>query len=227
MKKILLLVVLMSCLPLAAYAAPTYGTKMPHQMQVYGGVQSHTIFNRKLENDDGKIRSQQEFALLSLGLFDWLSLDLKGGAGNLDTVSGPQGDVNYNTFLAGGYGFRLRLYDDELNKAVFGFQHISVHPFSKMVDNIKHKVVLDDWQFSLLASHDFKVITPYIGTRFGWMNQILWTNGGNRKLDKSDMGHSVGLIVGSDIPLCKHVWINVEGQFFDATAVAGSLNFSF
>lgn len=227
MKKIFATLTLVFLVPSLSFAAPCYGTRMPHQFQIYGGVQSYSILNRKLEGDYGKIHSQQEFALLSLGVFDWLSLDLKGGAGNLDTVSGPQGDINYNTFLAGGYGFRLRLYDNELNKVVFGFQHISVHPFAKMVNNNKNKVVLDDWQFSLLGSHDFKIVTPYIGTRFGWMNQIHWTNGGNRKLEKSDLGRSVGLIAGLDIPVSKKVWVNVEGQFLDATAVAGSINFSF
>ena len=37
---------------------------------------------------------------------------------------------------------------------VLGFQHISIHPHKSHQNGIKRKAVLDDWQFSLLASRD-------------------------------------------------------------------------
>jgi hypothetical protein len=209
-----------------SYAAPTYGTRMPKQKQIYGGLQSYSVLNHHLEDNYGKISSQQEFALISIGVFDWMSLDFKGGAGNIDSRPKVGPDINYNTFLGGGYGLRFKFYDDEHTKAVFGFQHISIHPWSKSVNGIKNKAVLDDWQFSLLASHDLWNMSPYVGTRFAWMNQIHWMNG-TRKLEKSDLGRSVGLVVGTDIPLSSRTWLNVEGQFFDTPSVAGSINFSF
>ena len=109
---------------------------------------------------------------------------------------------------------------------IFGFQHISIHPYTVSVGASKNKAVLDDWQFSFLVSHDIFNITPYVGTRWSWMNQIHWVDT-VRKLQKSDLGQGVGLIVGVDIPLSKKTWFNVEGQFFDATAVSGSINFAF
>ena len=122
--------------------------------------------------------------------------------------------------------FRLKLYEHDHSKMVFGFEHISIHPHTVSIGASKHKAVLDDWQFSFLTSYDLGVITPYLGTRWSWMNQIHWTDT-VRKLEKSDLGRSTGLIVGTDIPLTQRVWLNVEGQFLDATAVAGSINLSF
>ncbi|MBI5023742.1 MAG: hypothetical protein HZC18_01940 [Candidatus Omnitrophica bacterium] len=199
---------------------------MPEQKQFFGGFQTYTVFNRTLENDYGKMHSLQDFALLSYGIFDWLSLDLKGGEGNIRQRSEVGPDINYHTFLGGGYGVRLRLYDSEKTKMIFGFQHISIHPHTASIGASKNKAVLDDWQFSFLASHDIFKITPYIGTRWSWMNQIHWIDD-VRKLEKSDLGKSVGLLVGTNIPLSKEIWVNVEGQFFDATAVTGSINHAF
>jgi hypothetical protein len=212
-------------IPALSFAAPTYGPQMPSQQHFFAGLQTYDVMKRTLEGDYGKMHSLQDFFLISYGVFDWLSLDLKGGLGNVrQRAAGP--DINYPTFLGGGYGFRLRLYDHERTKIVFGFQHISVHPYTVSIGGSKNKVVLDDWQFPLLVSHEFFNLRPYIGARWSWMNQIHWTND-VRKLEKSQPGKSVGLIAGTDIPLNKRVWFNIEGQFYDATAVTGSVNFSF
>ncbi len=226
MRKTLLCLLFCFSVPVLAHAAPCYGTKMPKQKQFFGGLQTYTVFNRDLENNYGKMHSLQDFFLISYGVFDWLSLDLKGGGGNIRQRAGTGPDINYHTFLGGGYGVRLKLYDHDDTKAVFGFQHISIHPHTVSIGASKHKAVWDDWQFSALISHDIFHVTPYIGTRWSWMNQIHWTDG-VRKLEKSDLGKSVGLIVGTDIPLTKKTWVNVEGQFFDAAAVSGSINFAF
>jgi len=226
MKKILLCLVLFFCISNASHAAPSYGTRMPAQKQFFGGLQTYSVFDRKLENDYGNMHSLQDFFLISYGVFDWLSLDLKGGLGNIRQRKGAGPDINYPTYLGGGYGFRLKLYDRNHTKMTLGFQHISIHPHTVSIGASKHKAVLDDWQFPFLISHDIFNVTPYIGVRWSWMNQIHWVDDA-RKLEKSDLGRSVGLIVGTDIPLSKRVWVNVEGQFFDATAVTGSINFVF
>ncbi len=212
------------CMATLSYAAPTLGPAMPRQKEVFMGVQDYSVFNRTLEEQYGKMRSQQEFALFSYGVLDWLSLDLKGGAGSVRQRGGPVGNIKYTTYLAGGYGFRLKFYDAHNSKLIGGFQHISVHPYDyKSFHGSKNKVVLDDWQFPLLLAHDFTCVRPYVGVRWSWMNQIHWKDD-VRKLEKSK---GTGLIVGTDIPLSKRVWINLEGQFFDTTAASGSLNFSF
>ncbi len=226
MHRIILGIILALSLTSPLSAAPCYGTKMPGQKKIFLGLQNHTILKRYLQDDYGKLRSSQYFLLLSYGLFDWLSLDLKGGVGNIKQHPVGSDEIDYPTYLGGGYGLRVKLYDAEDLKMVFGFQHISVHPDTVFLGAVKHKGVLDDWQFSLLASYGFKGITPYLGTKWSRADYIHWVDG-ERKLEKSDLTKSIGLVIGSDFTLTKNTWLNLEGQFFDGEAIAFSINYSF
>ena len=226
MRNILLCLLICLCLVSASYAAPCYGTKMPPEKIFFLGLQTYSLLQRTLEQDHGKVRSLQNFFLISYGIFDWLSLDLKGGAGNIKQHPEADNNINYHTYLGGGYGLRARLYAKDKTKMVLGFQHISIHPRTASVDASKYKAVLDDWQYSFLVSYDFLKITPYIGTRWSRMDKITWRDG-TRKLEKSDLNKSIGLIIGTDMPISKKLWFNLEAQFLDVTAIAGSLNFAF
>jgi hypothetical protein len=208
------------------YAAPCYGTRMPQKKTIFLGLGQHTIFKRYLANQNGKFRSSQEFLLLSYGLYDWLSIDLKGGAGLIKQHPVESDELDYTTFMGGGYGLRVRLWERDKAKAVFGFQHISIHPRTIEVEDVKHKAVLDDWQFSLLTSYEFKRLTPYLGTKWSRADYIHWRNG-ERKRIKSDLTRSLGLVAGLDIPITEMAWINLEGQFLDGEACAFSLNLKF
>jgi hypothetical protein len=213
-------------LPYFCYAAPCYGTKMPKRGEFFGGFQTYSIFKRYLEDDYGKVRSMQNFFMLSYGVFDWFAIDLKGGAGNIKQRPLTGSEIDYSYSFNGGYGLRLRLYDAHKIKAVFGFQHISVHPKHTYAAGVKQRAVLDDWQTSALVSYDLSFVTPYIGTRWSRIDYIHW-QGEQRKRKMSDLGKSWGLIFGFDIPLQQKIWINVEGQFFDSEALAASVNFKF
>lgn len=199
---------------------------MPEKNQFFIGGQTYSVLKRYLIHDYGKMRSLQHFLLISYGLTDWFSVDLKGGAGYIKQHPGSQDEIDYPTYVGGGYGFRIKAFDKNKTKVIFGFQHISIHPYSIEVNNVKHKAVLDDWQWSLLASYEFPLCTPYLGTRWSRMDYIHWTDD-VRKLKKSDVTKSVGAIIGVDIPLGEKFWINLEGQFVDAEAVAASINFRF
>jgi len=214
------------CLLNFSYAAPCYGTKMPERKELVAGLQSYAIFDRDLEEDFGSLRSMQDFFMLSYGIFDWLSLDLKAGSGNIKQRSPSAEKLDYTYNFAGGYGFRLRLYDAHKIKAVFGFQHISVHPKRTYVAGVKQKAVLDDWQVSALASYDLGMVIPYIGARWSRVDYIHW-NGQQRKRRMSDPNKSWGLIAGLDIPIYEKIWINLEGSFLDSQAFATSINFKF
>ncbi|MCX5709439.1 MAG: hypothetical protein NT088_01745 [Candidatus Omnitrophica bacterium] len=209
-----------------AEAAPCYGTKMPEKNKFFAGLQNYSIYKRDLKDDNGKLRSLQDFVTVSYGVFDWLSIDLKGGAGDIKQHPENSGEMRYNTGFAGGYGFRVRLLDKNRIKSVFGFQHISVHPASRESAGVKNQAILDDWQASLLASYKFDFATPYIGTRWSRVDYIHKVNG-DRKRVMSDLGKSVGLIVGIDVPLNKKIWLNLEGSFFDSSALAFGLNYAF
>lgn len=226
LKRLALLITLSFCFYLTALAAPCYGTKMPEQGRFFWGFETHNIFKRDLESDYGSLRSTQNFFQFSYGIRNWLSLDLKGGAGNIKQHPLSSDEVDYTSSFAGGYGLRLKFYEREKIRAVFGFQHISVHPRSIQLGEAEHKSVLDDWQISLLASYDFSKITPYFGAKFSRVDYIHWIEE-DRERRMSDLTKSAGLVLGLDINFTEKTWINLEGQFIDGQALAVSFNFKF
>jgi len=207
-------------------AAPCYGTKMPKKHEFFVGFESHSLFKRYLEEDYGKLRSQQQFYMISWGVTDWFSIDAKAGGGNIKQHPVGSDEVDYPSGFAGGYGLRVRLLERGNWKSVFGFQHISVHPKSVHLEGVKNTAILDDWQTSLLVSYDFTKVTPYLGTRWSRVDYIHKVNG-QRQRRMSDFTKDIGLIFGFDIPLSEKVWLNLEGQFLDSEAFAGSVNYSF
>lgn len=226
MRIILFVLILLVYIPSQSYSAPCYGTKMPESKGIFAGFQTHNIFKRYLYNENGKLRSLQHFFLFSYGVNDRFTLDFKGGAGYIKQHPVGSDEVDYSSGFDGGYGFRLKLYDKSPYRMVFGFQHISVHPKKITLLGQKNKAVLDDWQFSLLASYDLSKLTPYLGTRWSRVDYIHWI-GEDRKRKKSDLTKSVGLIAGMDIPINEKMWFNLEGQVFDSEALSFSVNFKF
>lgn len=207
-------------------ATQCYGTKMPERNKFFAGFESYSVFKRYQESDLGKLRSQQQFFTLSYGAFDWWSIDLKAGAGNIKQHAPGTEEISYASSFAGGYGLRFRLLEAERFKAVFGFHHISVHPKNKHVGSQKNKAILDDWQVSALASYDFGKISPYLGTRWSRLDYIHW-QGSTRKRVMSDLTKDIGLIAGFNLYLNDRLWLNLEGQAFDSEACSVSLNYSF
>jgi len=210
----------------SVYSAPGYGTKMPKAKQYFAGVQTHMIFDRELEAEYGSLRSNQHFLQVSYGVFDWLTIDLKGGAGNLKQHPVASDEVDYASGFSGGYGLRLRLYADQKKSLVFGFHHISVHPRYLHLNGVKNKAILDDWQVSLVGSYGFSKFTPYLGAKWSRVDYIHWVDD-QRKRRMSDLTEDLGLILGLDIPLTDRTWFNLEGQLFDGQALATSFNISF
>jgi len=208
------------------YAAPCYGTKMPLKNKFFMGLQTHSIFKRYLEDEFGKVRSTQHFLLLSYGVFDWLSVDLKGGTGDIKQHPVGSDEVDYASSFVGGYGLRIKFLNQERIKGVLGFQHISVHPKSSRLGGTRHRAILDDWQWSMLGSCDFKKITPYLGTKWSRVDYIHKIEE-DRKRRMSDLTKDIGLVAGFDLPITERVWLNLEGQWFDGEAMAVSVNYSF
>lgn len=226
MQKLLLTSFFIFCCVANVSAAPCYGTKLPERNNFFAKVESYSIFKRYLGDGYGKLRSQQQFYGMSYGVFDWLSIDLKAGAGNINQYPVNSDAVSYSASFAGGYGVRVKCFDKNNLRAVVGFQHISVHPQSTHVQDVKNKAILDDWQWSILGSYSFKRVTPYLGTRWSRVDYIHWI-GDSRKRRMSDRTKCIGLIWGFDIPLTEKFWLNLEGSALDSDAFAGSINYSF
>lgn len=226
MKRFSLFIVLLFCFHSNLLAAPCYGTKMPKEGRFFSGFETHTIFKRNLEADYGELRSTQHFFQFSYGMWDWLSLDLKGGAGYIKQHPLGSDEVDYTSSFAGGYGIRVKFCDWQRIRMVFGFQHISVHPKTVRLGDLKQRSVLDDWQVSLLASYDFSKLTPYLGAKLSRVDYIHWIEE-DRERRMSDLTKSLGLVCGLDINLTEKTWLNLEGQFIDGQALACSFNFKF
>jgi len=227
MIRLLAVIILTFCLFFSySYAAPCYGTKMPQRGKFFARAQTHIIFKRYLEQNYGTLKSTQHFFGISWGPYDWLSIDLKAGAGNIKQHPIGSDEIDYSSSFAGGYGLRLRLYHKEKIKAVFGFQHISIHPKSVRLNGVKNRAVLDDWQVSLLGSYDFSKITPYAGLKWSRVDYIHWV-GGKRERRMSDLDKTLGLVFGFDLSLTPKTWLNVEGKFLNSEALTFGFNWAF
>lgn len=210
------------------YTAPCYGTRMPEKDQWVMGFQTYSLLNRHLEAEYGEVRSFQNFYLLTYGLREWFSVDLKCGTGNIKQRPRNTSEMDYTTAFAGGYGFRVKLYENEDKgmKAVCGFQHISVHPRGIEIEGVEHRSILDDWQASFLLSKKLGRITPYAGTKLSRVDYIHWV-GQDRKRRMSDLTRSWGAVAGADIPLNDRTYVNIEGHAFDEEAFALSVIYEF
>lgn len=222
----LICVLLSSVLAPASYAAPCYGTVMPAKHKGFVGAQTHVINKRYLEGESGHVRSAQHFFLLSFGLYDWLSIDLKGGAGFIKQHPPGSDELDYPSDFAGGYGFRLRFFNQAKTRMVFGFQHISVHPERIHLGDVKHTAILDDWQVSWLGSYGLGSMTPYLGVKLSRLDYIHWREE-DRKRTMSDLTKALGMVAGLDIPLTKRMRLNLEVQAVDTEAMSISLNVAF
>lgn len=226
MRRILVCCFVISCISSLCYAAPIYGPRMPGKGKLHIGGQTHSVLEKELEGENGEMTSLQHFLQFSYGVTDWLSLDLKGGAGSIRQKPDVGDEIAYPAYMAGGYGFRIKLYDKDKITAVCGFQHISVHPYSIWFGNDKYKAVLDDWQWSALVAYEFPYITPYLGVNGARMDYIYWVNDDRNRV-KSQENKPVGLVVGANISVDERIWLNVEGHFLDAEAITASVNYQF
>lgn len=210
-----------------SYAAPSWGTHMPGREKWIWGVEGSFIVDKNLDNDEGGANGNRYFLTASYGIFSWISLDGKIGAGGVDWDRNRGDNLNYSTNFAGGYGFRIKGYENEKYgiKSAVGFQHISVHPDAKNQGGDKNEAIMDEWQGSLVVSKTIADIVPYIGARYGSLDFIKRTNEVDRKRIKSEKNY--GVIVGLDWWLDKSTRLNFEGTFLDGEELSFGLSRAF
>jgi len=210
------------------WAAPSGGTRFPPKAKIEMGYEYNAMFERPLRRSFGTLKTQDNFYTLSLGIFDWLSLDGKIGLGDVTQRSGKLPALEYGTGFAGGYGFRIRVFKNEQwgLRAILGGQHICVHPQVKHIDTDRYEAILDDWQGSALIAKDFKSGTVYAGIS-GSDCQIIYRLNNSRKKRVSSDSY-VGLITGAELYLFDgKARFNIEGRFFSETALSTSVSWLF
>lgn len=212
-----------------AYPAPSNGAKLPPKGQSEIGCEYNLMQMRPLRRSYGEVRTEDYFLTFSFGIFDWLSLDGKLGTGDLRQKGGihfPK--IEYNTGFAGGYGFRIKGWEDKTQRlsAIFGFQHISVHPRDKYEDADKYEIFLDDWQLSALLAKDFAHFSAYTGIKTSDCQMVYKINELNKKRRYSKQ--HIGIVTGVSFDLFEQkTRLTLEGRFIDETAFSFNLAYLF
>lgn len=210
-----------------SYAAPCYGTHMPKEKKWISGLQGDFLVDRNLKDGQGGTSGNRYFLTCSYSVTNWICFDGKIGAGDVGWRNSDPGNLNYNTGFAGGYGFRIKGYENkELGiKTIAGFQHISVHPSTESPRNDEHRVIIDDWQGSALISKDLGDFMPYLGARYGTVDYIKWVNEHDRKRIKSEK--VFGAIIGMDYLIRKDIRLNIEADFIDGEEISVGISRDF
>ncbi|MEW6170478.1 MAG: hypothetical protein AB1472_02825 [Candidatus Omnitrophota bacterium] len=209
------------------WATPSYGTDMPKKHGFFTGLEYNIIVERDLKNNNGRIKNSDKFLMLSYGIFDWLSIDLKAGAGSVTYKDSAVGDLKFRNNFAGAYGFRIKLFEskNKFLKITTAFQHISVHPKGASTPAGKYTIIVDEWFGSTLASIKLNKFVPYFGFKAGTYDVIRWIDDSNRKRFKSE--DNLGLIVGFDYWLTDKLKLNFEHHFIDEIAGSFSVGINF
>ena len=211
------------------YASPSFhGTYMPKEKAWHIGYESTTIFNRDLESGFGKFRTTMNLIDFVWGVKDWICIDWSLGWGNAKLNPYNHEEIDYDSAFAGRYGFRIKLFEKEGNpfKLVTGFQHYCVHPRGEVINGVKRRVILDDWQGSIVGSYDLTdSFSPYTGIAFSEGDVIEWY-GDDRKRRQSENKKAFGLILGLNYFLDDKWSLNLEGKFFDEQAVSFGINYA-
>ncbi len=230
-----ILILLSLCIPallnpaVESSAAPSNGTRFPLKHKVELGYEYNMMFERQMDRQYGDLSSQNHFYTVSFGVFDWLSLDGKIGIGDVTQKNSDHlPRLEYNTGFAGGYGLRLRVFEYKRYgiRAIAGFQHISVHPQDRSIDDDKYESFLDDWQVSGLVAKDFKFLTLYAGLKGSDCEIVYKLNKHDKKRRFSE--YHIGLASGAEIYLFDNkARFSIEGRFFDETALSASASYLF
>ncbi len=200
-------------------SAPTCGTIMPQSRKFQYGAAVNSIFKYKMNNsvDRVNVKSNQVFFTLSYGIFDRLCFDGKIGTGDIRGDKTSNINLDYNASWGGGYGFRVKAYEDEIKKIkiIYGVHHISIHPSSEEVNSVKYKSILDDNQIDAIISKEYDFGIPYIGCKVS-KSRLL-----RRDNSESSSMHSkvkAGLVLGYDVKTNEDTYLNIETRLIDETA---------
>lgn len=187
------------------------------------------MFKRPLGRSYGSLRTADHFFILSVGIFEWLTLDGKIGAGDVRLKGGihlPK--LEFRTGFAGGYGLRVRFFEHAGTgvRIIVGTQHLSVHPQDRSIGDDKYESFLDDWQVCGLVTRKFKYLTPYAGMKLSDCELVYNINKHDKKRRYS-LDH-IGFVFGSDFWILEdRIRVNVEARLFDENAFSTAVAYMF
>ncbi|NQT22908.1 MAG: hypothetical protein HQ579_05655 [Candidatus Omnitrophica bacterium] len=212
-----------------SFAASSNGTRFPKQGAAEFGYEYYAMFRRALSRSYGNLKTSDHFAIVSVGITDWLSLDGKIGMGDLTAKGGihlPK--LEFDNGFSGGYGFRVKFFEHEQTdvRIILGGQHISVHPQDRSIDDDKYESFLDDWQICGVVTKKIKCFSPYVGMKLSDCEFVYKINKHDKKRRYSR--YHLGFLFGGDFFLLEEkLRINIEARLFDESGFSAAAAYLF
>lgn len=209
----------------SASAVPMKGPYFLKQGQIEVGVEANFVARRDIEDITTNIQSSQFFYCMAFGLFDWLNIEAKYGSGDIKNDQYYDQKFYYNYNWGGGYGLRIKAYENHKMKIILGAHHISIHPDpNKNTDNSTHRVILDETQSDITLSLKGERFSPYAGAKVGHTRLIRRINSERATLRSEE---NYGFALGFDYMFKENVRFNFEGRFIDEYALTSSVSYIF
>jgi len=207
-------------------AIPSEGNFFPELNKTIWAIQYNNIFLRDFNKVEGKASTSQCFLQASYGISEKFFLDGKIGVGNVSFELNNGMDLDFPSGFAGGYGFRYIVHENKNNKtkSIFGFQHISCHPFKDTVNDIEYRVIWDEWQGSWLFIKEYEKSAVYIGPQYSAAQLKYKVDSFRRRLKSEDY---LGMIIGGNYNINKNMMIKAEARFFDEWALDFGISHKF
>ncbi|MFH1062958.1 MAG: hypothetical protein V1747_08785 [Candidatus Omnitrophota bacterium] len=221
---IFLIILLLFCQN--AGAIPSEGDFIPGLNKTIWAVQSNNIFLRDFNKVEGKASTGQCFIQASYGLSERFFLDGKVGVGSISFERNDGVKLDFPTGFAGGYGFRYLAYENKKNniKSIFGFQHISCHPYKDTVNDVQYHVIWDEWQGTWLFIKEYAKAAIYCGPQYSSAQLKYKVDSWRRRLKSED---SWGMLIGGNYNINKNLTVTAEARFFDEWALNFGISHEF
>lgn len=218
------LMLVLFCQP--AQAIPSEGNSLPDLHATIWGVQLNHIFLRDFNKVESKASTTQYFIKASYALAPWFYIDGKVGLGNVQFKTNDGLDLDFKTGFAGGYGFRILLHEDEQRsvKSIFGFQHISCHPFKETINETEYRLIWDEWQGTWLFIKEWPKTALYVGPQYSAAQLKYKVDNFRRRLKGEDCW---GVLFGAFYRLKENFNINAEIRLIDEVAVNAGIYYKF
>lgn len=209
----------------SAYAVPMKGPYFLKKGQIETGLEANLVLRRDIENITTNIQSAQFFYCIAYGIFDWLNIEGKYGSGDIKNDQYNDQKFYYNYNWGGGYGLRIKAFEDDKIKVILGCHHISIHPDpNKNTDNLTHRAILDETQFDTTLSLKGEKLSPYVGAKVSHTRLIRRINSERATLRAEE---NYGFALGFDYFFKKNVRFNLESRFIDEYALTTGITYIF
>ncbi|MEI8175340.1 MAG: hypothetical protein WCG78_00545 [Candidatus Omnitrophota bacterium] len=248
MRKTALVGLLMVFVASSAFAAAiTDATQAAGKFKPTITVEDNYIFNRDIKKGEGTTKfdtekTNQVYAKLGMGIIDGLNIYTKLGASNAGEIK-HENTSNANLKIKTDYGFlwgfgssytkeirdgwkigmdaQFNWWSADVDKITFGGANAT---------NVAGTVRNYEIQGTPYVTKKFEItpvyaVNPYVGAKISYFKtetskQITYTSGVNRTDSWVYRGKNyIGLVVGSDLTINKCAALQIEGRFFDETAI--------